>query len=1149
MPSIEILTTDCLEALQQVPDNSLDACVTDPPYGLSDHSEQDVRDCLKAWLNGEPYRPKSKGFMCHQWDAWVPGPEIWREVYRTLKPGAYLACFASTRTADLMSMAIRLAGFRKQQDLSWIFGCLSDDTEILVDGRWEPYHKAIAGKSALCYSVRTNTLTWQPIEELYVYDYTDTAYRIVSDSTDQLVTRNHRCLVERGGSLVFATAETLERQVRVPVLEDMPGLLETFSRHATRTCEDGKVLQSKVFWGAAKDTEEKAVVGTQVDACLMRGMRKEGVEAECLDETNKDNGVFMQVQWGDSRSRMEEARTQGPSGMDRRKPSILPVEDDGVKESSLEGRCDVLPQARQLQADQVRPVPGGVPADGPQGRLCNGTPLAGCAGDRAMPDSEGSCASQKPRPAGQPAGESGVVCQQSGSQEVRASWNAATTLAVVTLVEYSGVVWCVRVPTGAFVARRNGKVFITGNSGFPKATNASKMIDKAAGAEREVVGINEDYLRRKPNGMMTDGATAYGYPQSQQETDARITAPATEAAKRWDEHFYGLQAIKPAHESILLFSKPFTEPEPIAVVLLSVYLSLKELLCLTSRAVGVDWSFISRLRKPSGVSTSAQWLASETASQRSVDIAGVNFTLNHPRDLLRSFAADAAQTPGEKNESDTLVSSRKDIGTSQTLTEGERTLLSIVTLWNDTLDACSKAMSTFTTSMETGWITALKILSCVASDSISKTTILPSDNHPGGLLCAATTVENSLRILFHALAVRNCIFAAESAIGSAAKKAKGQAGVEMDPILLFQKPHEGRPVDSILKWGCGALNVGACRIATAANEPDSGVMYYRNRGLPMPENRQNYFGGKDQTVKSQPIAGGRWPATILLSHVPDAPCPVCNPNELESVERPEDCPACGGGGWVLGCRRVGTKRVQVAWSQPMERTTSDPGMFKGKKQDRPVGHADPDGLETVDNWECVEGCPCGMFPQTTSGALTRSETAMAEAGKHGIYGRFRGTPDGRHFDGSAGSASRFFYQAKASRRERAFYCRDCRAAFWAKDREGHQHGHVDEKGDPTWGHLVQHPTVKPQALMSWIARLVTPKGGTVLDPFLGTGTTAVACRQEGFSCLGMEQDPEYAEIARMRAGAPPNDAKPTPAKRPGRTPVRPRPANGQKTLF
>lgn len=91
MPSIEILTADCLEALQQVPDNSLDACVTDPPYGLSDHGEQDVRDCLKAWLNGEAYRPKGKsGFMCHQWDAWCPGPEIWREVFRVLKPGAYL---------------------------------------------------------------------------------------------------------------------------------------------------------------------------------------------------------------------------------------------------------------------------------------------------------------------------------------------------------------------------------------------------------------------------------------------------------------------------------------------------------------------------------------------------------------------------------------------------------------------------------------------------------------------------------------------------------------------------------------------------------------------------------------------------------------------------------------------------------------------------------------------------------------------------------------------------------------------------------------------------------------------------------------------------------------------------------------------------
>ena len=63
-------------------------------------------------------------------------------------------------------------------------------------------------------------------------------------------------------------------------------------------------------------------------------------------------------------------------------------------------------------------------------------------------------------------------------------------MATVTAIEYSGLIWCPTVSTGAFVARRNGKVFITGNSGFPKSLDVSKAIDRAAGAEREVVGIN-----------------------------------------------------------------------------------------------------------------------------------------------------------------------------------------------------------------------------------------------------------------------------------------------------------------------------------------------------------------------------------------------------------------------------------------------------------------------------------------------------------------------------------------------------------------------------------------------------------------------------------------------------------------------------------
>ena len=81
------------------------------------------------------------------------------------------------------------------------------------------------------------------------------------------------------------------------------------------------------------------------------------------------------------------------------------------------------------------------------------------------------------------------------------------------------------------------------------------------------------------------------------------------------------------------------------------------------------------------------------------------------------------------------------------------------------------------------------------------------------------------------------------------------------------------------------------------------------------------------------------------------------------------------------------------------------------------------------------------------------------------------------------NAARFFYSAKASKAER--------------------------QGS-------KHPTVKPVALMQYLCRLVTPPGGTVLDPFAGTGTTGQAAREEGFNAILIEQEAEYVEDIRRR---------------------------------
>ena len=87
----------------------------------------------------------------------------------------------------------------------------------------------------------------------------------------------------------------------------------------------------------------------------------------------------------------------------------------------------------------------------------------------------------------------------------------------------------------------------------------------------------------------------------------------------------------------------------------------------------------------------------------------------------------------------------------------------------------------------------------------------------------------------------------------------------------------------------------------------------------------------------------------------------------------------------------------------------------------------------------------------------------------------------------SGGASRFFYCAKASKKERG---------------EGNN-----------------HPTVKPVKLIEYLITLITPPGGIVLDPFAGSGTTLLAAVQEGFSAIGIEREPEYCEIIRKRMAA------------------------------
>ena len=78
------------------------------------------RNVLTKWLHEEDYKHSSSGFMGKSWDSFVPGPSIWRECYRVLKPGGFIIVFTSTRTYDFTSIALRIAGFILHPCIVWL---------------------------------------------------------------------------------------------------------------------------------------------------------------------------------------------------------------------------------------------------------------------------------------------------------------------------------------------------------------------------------------------------------------------------------------------------------------------------------------------------------------------------------------------------------------------------------------------------------------------------------------------------------------------------------------------------------------------------------------------------------------------------------------------------------------------------------------------------------------------------------------------------------------------------------------------------------------------------------------------------------------------------------------------------------------------
>lgn len=127
----DILEGDVLERLAELPDNSFDAVLSDPPYGLSPDGKARTTDEIAAMASGA-----RTGFMGKAWDAAVPGVSVWRDILRVLKPGGYVLAFGGTRTFHRMVCAIEDAGFEVRDCLMWVYASgfpKSQNISIAID--------------------------------------------------------------------------------------------------------------------------------------------------------------------------------------------------------------------------------------------------------------------------------------------------------------------------------------------------------------------------------------------------------------------------------------------------------------------------------------------------------------------------------------------------------------------------------------------------------------------------------------------------------------------------------------------------------------------------------------------------------------------------------------------------------------------------------------------------------------------------------------------------------------------------------------------------------------------------------------------------------------------------------------------------------
>ncbi len=530
---------DCLEVMREMAARGerVHAVVCDPPYHLTSIVKRFSNSTPAKFGTDGAFQRASRGFMGKVWDGGDIAfkPDVWRLCWDLLPPGGHLVAFGGTRTYHRLAAAIEDAGFEIRDAVMWHYGCLDDRTDCLTRRGWLKPNEINATDEVCQWDSTTGALSWTPPQAVHFYPFEGELVALKNRHTDQRLTPNHR---------VYAK---ITRHSRNPASDRYEVLSAQKLHERTTAWRADLPLAGVLHEGKQVDPDFAYLAGWWLTDAWLHGDGKACMFSQCKPKTLVKLRAALAPHHPSEytkKAKKPEHENEttfyltGPLAVrlqhefpERRLPWTVLGWDIEARSRLLEALLDG--DGSQQVAEHTA-VFWSQSADRRDVVLA----LALSLGWRAYSDERNGCVNMN---------------RKTSTTQIQSKHKPETE-------HYSGEVWCLTVPTGAFVARRSGRPFITGNSGFPKSHNVARGIDARLGVAGTFgAAKSAAHQRWIERGELRAGRGHDGWQRpwmadpEQVANAARAYEPGSPEAAQWVG--WGT-ALKPATEIIAVARKP-----------------------------------------------------------------------------------------------------------------------------------------------------------------------------------------------------------------------------------------------------------------------------------------------------------------------------------------------------------------------------------------------------------------------------------------------------------------------------------------------------------------------------------------------------------------------------------------------------------------